>query len=138
MTRLICFQPAVVDLDVSCDKVDLRVGRGVVHTLSTSLQAWNQTISHISAGNHRGSRTSHMTGGSNQTGSRTVNQTGSGAGSQEYQPLFGHYVLCNDTQRPIRFGQAGTDENLVLPPREMQSYSWRSHKVKQVCNYFDH
>ena len=122
----------MIDLDVSCDKVDLRVGRGVVHTLSTTLQAWNQTFSLITAGNYTGTRTSHVTGSSNQTGSISDHMTGNDAGSQEFQPLFGHYVLCNDTQQPIRFGQAGTDENLILQPREMQSYSWRSQKVKQV------
>ena len=122
----------MIDLDISCDRVDLRVGRGIVHTLSTTLQAWNQTISHITAGNQTGSRTSHVTGSNYQTGCSSDHMTGNEAGSREFQPLFGHYVLCNDTQQPIRFGQAGTDENVLLQPREMQSYSWRSHKVKQV------
>ena len=105
----------MIDLDVTCDTADVKVGRGVVHTLTTYLQAWNQTLSQPSAGTQAGNKTSNKT-----------------TGNQDYQPLFGHYVLCNDTQQPIRIGQAGTDENIVLQPREMQQYSWRSHKVKQV------
>lgn len=52
--------------------------------------------------------------------------------SKAEEVIFGHYVICNDTQQPIRFGQVGTDENLVLQPREMHQYGWRTHKMKQV------
>jgi len=56
--------------------------------------------------------------------------------------VFSHYVVCNDTQCALRFGQAGTDENLVIQPREMHQYSWRTHKMKQVnitlkCNHIE-
>ena len=101
----------MIDVDVTCDTVDVKMGRGVVHTLSTSLQAWNQTL----------------------TQNFSNKQARNAAVTNDRQPLFGHYVLCNDTQQPVRYGQAGTDENLVLQPREMQQYSWRSHKMKQVC-----
>ncbi|XP_060068135.1 intermembrane lipid transfer protein VPS13B-like [Ylistrum balloti] len=50
--------------------------------------------------------------------------------------VYSHYVICNDTHNSIRFGQVGTDENLVLMPRKMHCYSWRTHKSKQqlhVC-----
>lgn len=52
------------------------------------------------------------------------------------QAVYSHYVICNDTNHSIRFGQAGTDENLVLKSRDMHCYSWRTHKSKQqlhVC-----
>ena len=114
--KILCsLQPSVIDCDITCDIVDVKVGRGVLHTLTTSLQAWNQTLTQIISKDQAG----------NQRGNQTRDNNGC-------QPLFGHYVLCNDTQQPIRFGQAGTDENLVLQPREMQEYSWRSHKMKQV------
>ncbi|KAJ8322323.1 hypothetical protein KUTeg_000794 [Tegillarca granosa] len=45
--------------------------------------------------------------------------------------VMSHYVICNDTCHPVRFGQVGTDENLVLKPREMCCYSWRTHKNTQ-------
>ena len=122
--KILCsLQPSVIDCDITCDIVDVKVGRGVLHTLTTSLQAWNQTLSQMISKDQAG----------NQRGNQTRDNNGC-------QPLFGHYILCNDTQQPIRFGQAGTDENLVLQPREMQEYSWRSHKMKQVrfLDFFFH
>ena len=38
------------------------------------------------------------------------------------------YLVCNNTQASIRFGQLGTDENLLLRPLESVMYSWRSTK----------
>ena len=43
------------------------------------------------------------------------------------QPLT-HYLVCNNTQESIRFGQAGTEENLLLRPLEAHMYAWRTHK----------
>ncbi|KAH3830474.1 hypothetical protein DPMN_103718 [Dreissena polymorpha] len=56
--------------------------------------------------------------------------------SQEDSVIFAHYVICNNTQQTLRLGQVGTDENLVLQPREMHQYSWRSHTMKQVKQIF--
>ncbi|WAR00328.1 VP13B-like protein [Mya arenaria] len=53
--------------------------------------------------------------------------------SGEDSVIFSHYVICNDTQHALRFGQVGTDENLVLQPREMHQYSWRSQKELHMC-----
>ncbi|XP_063236346.1 intermembrane lipid transfer protein VPS13B [Bacillus rossius redtenbacheri] len=36
------------------------------------------------------------------------------------------YVVCNDTARPVRFGQAGTDEDVLLMSRHCHMYAWRS------------
>ena len=35
-------QPPVLDVDVSCGPVTLTVGKGVVHTLTSTVQAWSQ------------------------------------------------------------------------------------------------
>lgn len=44
------------------------------------------------------------------------------------QPLT-NYLVCNNTQESIRFGQAGTEENLLLRPLEAHMYAWRTHKA---------
>jgi hypothetical protein len=41
-------------------------------------------------------------------------------------------VICNDTTRPLRFGQALTDEGILLDSRQCHFYAWYTHRVKQV------
>ncbi|XP_048244061.1 vacuolar protein sorting-associated protein 13B-like isoform X2 [Haliotis rufescens] len=59
---------------------------------------------------------------------------GGKTGVNKAQAVFSHIVVCNDTQQTVRFGQVGTDENLALASREMNCYSWRSHKTKQLLH----
>ncbi|XP_033726572.1 vacuolar protein sorting-associated protein 13B-like isoform X2 [Pecten maximus] len=88
----------LVESNITVNPVMLSVGRGTVHTLSSTSQAWSQM----------------MLG--NEEQSQVVNS---------------YYVISNDTHHSIRFGQVGTDENLVLMSRRMHCYSWRTHKSKQ-------
>lgn len=46
--------------------------------------------------------------------------------------IMTHYVICNDTNLILCFGQAGTDEDIVLLSRHCHLYSWRSQKSKQM------
>ncbi|XP_077023439.1 intermembrane lipid transfer protein VPS13B isoform X7 [Tamandua tetradactyla] len=46
--------------------------------------------------------------------------------------VFSHFVICNDTQETLRFGQVDTDENILLASLHSHQYSWRSHKSPQV------
>lgn len=39
--------------------------------------------------------------------------------------LTTRYVIANDTNIPIRFGQSGTDDNILLESRQCHFYSWR-------------
>ena len=48
------------------------------------------------------------------------------------QVIVTRYVICNDTTRPLRFGQALTDEDILLGSRQCHFYAWHSHRVKQV------
>ncbi|CAH0555543.1 unnamed protein product [Brassicogethes aeneus] len=41
------------------------------------------------------------------------------------------YVVCNDTNVNVRFGQTGTEEDILLPPRHFHLYCWRTQKRKQ-------
>lgn len=47
--------------------------------------------------------------------------------------VFSHFVICNDTQETLRFGQVDTDENVLLASLHRHQYSWRSHRSPQVC-----
>ncbi|XP_069477524.1 intermembrane lipid transfer protein VPS13B isoform X2 [Ambystoma mexicanum] len=48
--------------------------------------------------------------------------------------VFSHFVICNDTQETLRFGQVDTDENVVLASLHSHQYSWRSHKSPQLLH----
>ncbi|KAI4504385.1 hypothetical protein M0802_000856 [Mischocyttarus mexicanus] len=39
--------------------------------------------------------------------------------------ILTRYVIANDSNIPIRFGQSGTDDNVLLNTRECNFYSWR-------------
>lgn len=41
-------------------------------------------------------------------------------------------VVCNDTNVNLRFGQASTDEDILLPPRRCHLYAWRTQKLGQM------
>ncbi len=45
-------------------------------------------------------------------------------------PLPAAYAICNNTPRAIRFGQADTDENILLRPQECHLYAWRSPRAR--------
>lgn len=45
--------------------------------------------------------------------------------------LYGHYLIKNDTQEPIRIGQHGTSESILLPTHYCHQYAW---KVMQSNN----
>ncbi|KAJ8013405.1 hypothetical protein DPEC_G00052920 [Dallia pectoralis] len=48
--------------------------------------------------------------------------------------LFSHYVICNDTQETLLFGQVDTDENVLLASLHSHQYSWRSHRSPQLLH----
>ncbi|PIK40599.1 putative vacuolar protein sorting-associated protein 13B isoform X1 [Apostichopus japonicus] len=39
-----------------------------------------------------------------------------------------YYILSNNTNVTLRLGQVDTDEVIILPPRKMHQYCWRTHK----------
>ncbi|KAJ8868198.1 hypothetical protein PR048_032007 [Dryococelus australis] len=53
-------------------------------------------------------------------------------GSSRHQVILTKYVICNDTMRPIRFGQAGTDEDILLMSKHCHMYVWRTQKAKPL------
>lgn len=45
--------------------------------------------------------------------------------------LTTRYIIANDTNIPVRFGQAATDDNILLESRQCHFYSWR-HTTNQL------
>lgn len=48
--------------------------------------------------------------------------------------VFSHFVICNDTQETLRFGQVDTEENVLLASLHRHQYSWRSHRSPQLLH----
>ncbi|XP_071410190.1 intermembrane lipid transfer protein VPS13B isoform X2 [Pithys albifrons albifrons] len=48
--------------------------------------------------------------------------------------VFSHFMICNDTQETLRFGQVDTDENILLASLHSHQYSWRSHRCPQLLH----
>jgi len=47
--------------------------------------------------------------------------------------LYTHYLIKNDTAEPIRIGQHGTSESILLPVRSCHQYAWKvmdTHKSR--------
>lgn len=42
--------------------------------------------------------------------------------------LLTRYIICNNTNINLRFGQYNTDENMLLPSKYFHMYSWRTQK----------
>lgn len=47
------------------------------------------------------------------------------------QILPNYYIICNNTQQTIFFGQIDTDEAVLLSSQKMHLYSWKSHSNKK-------
>lgn len=48
--------------------------------------------------------------------------------------IISRYVICNDMAQSIRFGQAMTDEDILLGSRQCHMYAWRTHKARQMLH----
>ena len=49
--------------------------------------------------------------------------------------ISAHFIVCNDTNRRLRFGQADTDEEIALEKRKAITYSWRSQQIKKLLRF---
>ncbi|GLH10327.1 Vacuolar protein sorting-associated protein 13 [Gryllus bimaculatus] len=98
-------------IELSCvsQPISLRFGAALAHTLAVSMQLWAESLPALAV---------------------PFGMTHDDP-FQEPQVLLTRYVICNDTNRAVRFGQASTDEDLLLSSRQCHLYSWRSQKVKR-------
>lgn len=71
----------------------------------------------------------HTLAVSAQTWNQTYNAIVS---TQPELVIVTRYVICNNTNYNVRFGQAGTEEDILLPSKFLHMYSWRSQKFNQM------
>ncbi|KAI4462018.1 vacuolar protein sorting-associated protein 13b [Holotrichia oblita] len=91
----------MVNVNFISKPIHFKFGASAAHTLAVSEQMWSE---------------SYRPKGDQPTTNLTI---------------MTHYVICNDTNVNLRFGQAGY-EDIFLPTKHCHLYSWRSQKCKQM------
>ena len=79
-----------LDLNISSKPVHIRLGHFARHTLDVATKVWNDALDNASVADF------------------------SALDTDIVPPT--QFVICNSTQEPIRFGQADTEENILLKP----------------------
>lgn len=87
-----------VQLNAITDSVKITFSPAVAHTLAVSSQLWTQ----------------NWLKNTNEEPPDMI--------------VITRYVISNDTNIKIRFGQTNTDENILLPSRFLHLYCWRSQR----------
>ncbi len=90
------------EIQLHTDSLRIRVGQFTTHTLSVSSRLWEATINNST------------------TALDNVDEI--------FHPVS-CMLVCNDTPDIVRFGQADTDESILLKPRECCMYAWRTNKA---------
>ena len=81
-----------LDLNMTSKPLHIRVGHFARHTLDVASRVWNGALEN----------------------SRNVKSLDAIADGDIVPPT--KFVICNSTQEPVRFGQADTEENILLKP----------------------
>ncbi|XP_068242883.1 intermembrane lipid transfer protein VPS13B isoform X1 [Palaemon carinicauda] len=108
-------KPNCIDSLVTVKPMFIHINQSLIHTLNVAHESWLQVSSIVA----------DVANGPNLT-------------LVKKSPVIfmTNYLICNDTLETIRFGQVGTDENILLSSRSLHLYCWRSHKLPpklQVC-----
>nr|CAI5821779.1 unnamed protein product [Callosobruchus analis] len=98
-----------LNCNLICKPIQIKVGPTVAHTLAVSSQMWSQ--------NYGVQRRQQQHEQPTKEGRELVVMT--------------RYVVCNDTNMPLRFGQTGTEEAILLPSRCFHLYAWRSQRKRE-------
>ncbi|TRY71636.1 hypothetical protein TCAL_05294 [Tigriopus californicus] len=102
-----------LNLGINSKPLALRYGHFAHHTIQKTMFVWNQVL--------------------NREGDAELDPT---ILRQDRVFSLTHYLVCNNTQVPIRFGQVNTEENHLLLPQNAFMYAWRSPKASlklRVC-----
>ena len=93
------------DTSLNVGRLHLAAGPLFLHAMRQSIGLWEQVTERLAA-----------------------NDTESPA---PYIPLV-QIIVVNETSQVVRFGQAGTEENIPLQPRHAAPYAWRSQRANQL------
>ncbi|XP_042214275.1 vacuolar protein sorting-associated protein 13B-like isoform X1 [Homarus americanus] len=108
-------KPSCVDCIMTVKPMFVHVNQSIIHTLNVAYECWQQVCNTV-----------------------TDSSSGPNLALIKKSPVIfmTNYLICNDTLETIRFGQVGTDENVLLASRSIHLYCWRSHKLPpqlQAC-----
>ena len=101
--------PMLIESELHAKKILVRVGHFFSRTLSISKDIWEAAFNNSYS---------------------AISENGMSACQKQYLIPMTDYVICNNTQESIRFGQADTDENILLRPSEAHMYAWRSQRTR--------
>lgn len=90
-----------VNINILAERFEIKMGPTIGHTLAVSSQLWTQ--SWLSSKTSIDVELPDMV-------------------------IITRYVICNDTNIKLRFGQTNTEEDILLPSRFLHLYCWRSQK----------
>nr|XP_053626537.1 intermembrane lipid transfer protein VPS13B-like [Cherax quadricarinatus] len=101
-------KPSCVDCIMTVKPMFVHINQSIIHTLNVAYESWQQVSDNVSD-----------------------SSSGPNLMCIKKSPVIfmTNYLICNDTLETIRFGQVGTDENVLLTSRSMHLYCWRSHKL---------
>nr|XP_045624119.1 vacuolar protein sorting-associated protein 13B-like [Procambarus clarkii] len=101
-------KPSCIDCVMTVKPMFIHINQSIIHTLNVAYESWQQVCD-------------------------TVPESSCGPNlvliKKSPVIFMTNYLICNDTLETIRFGQVGTDENVLLTSRSMHLYCWRSHKL---------
>ena len=101
--------PLAIEAEMHGKKAILRVGHFFGRMFSISKEIWGATLENFD-------KASSISNTAKTPGRTLIPMT--------------DYVICNNTQESIRFGQADTEENILLRPSEAHMYAWRSQRTR--------
>lgn len=99
-------QDQQLDLTAKLGHIDASLGPFLIHSLRQSAKVWRQVLARLEAA----------------------------AAPDPEAALFiplSHMMVVNETGQVVRFGQAGTDEEIPLQPKHVSMYCWRTNKASQ-------
>lgn len=102
-----------LNLGINSKPLTMRYGHFAHHTIQKTMSVWNQVL--------------------NREGDAKLDPT---ILREDCVFPLTHYLVCNNTQGSIRFGQVNTEENHLLLPQQAFMYAWRSPKASlklRVC-----
>lgn len=91
------------NVNIVSKTIQMKFSPSIGHTLAVSSQIWNQTWN----------------------SSKSINDP-------PEMIIVTRYIVCNNTNYNLRFGQSNTEEDILLPSRFVHLYTWRSQKIKHM------
>ena len=118
--ELLCFtqkkdeHPMSIEARIHGKKVMVRLGHFATRFLSKSVDIWNSALKNFT---------------DDTTAARADSAEHTSGRKKALEPVT-DFVICNNTQDSIRFGQVDTEENILLRPSEAHMYAWRSQRTR--------